>query len=68
MVVISANNLAASSAFYSTIFGWQIQPMSAELSGVVTPGGLTAALRSNIPVGFPGMVPYIGVPDVDAAP
>jgi hypothetical protein len=42
--------------------------MSAELSGVVTPGGLTAALRSNIPVGFPGMVPYIGVPDVDAAP
>ena len=67
LVVVSANNLAASGTFYSKLFGWQIHPMSAELMGVVAPGGPTAALRSGIPAGFPGMVPYIAVPDVDAA-
>lgn len=66
LIVISANNLAASSTFYSKLFGWQVQPMSPELAGVITPGGPTAALRANVPAGFPGMVPYIGVKDVDA--
>ena len=33
--------------------------------GVVTPAGPTAAVP-NVPAGFPGMVPYIGVRDVDA--
>jgi predicted enzyme related to lactoylglutathione lyase len=66
LVVVTANNLAASSTFYSKLFGWQIQPFSAELAGVVAPGGPTAALRSNAPAGSPGMVPYIGAPDVDA--
>jgi predicted enzyme related to lactoylglutathione lyase len=66
LVVISANNLAASSEFYKAIFGWQIMPMSAELMAVVTQGGPSAALRANIPEGFPGVVPYIGVKDVNA--
>src|SRR5262245_34876790 len=66
LVVISANNLAASGAFYAKLFGWQVHPMSAELAGIVAPAGPTAALRSNIPAGFPGMVPFIGVPDVNA--
>ena len=66
LVVISANNLAASSAFYAKQFGWQPQPMSPELIGVVTPAGPTVALRSNVPAGFPGMIPYLGVADVDA--
>lgn len=66
LVVVSANNLAASSTFYAKLFGWQVEPFSAELAGVVAPGGPTGALRSNVPAGFPGMVPYIGVPDVDA--
>ncbi len=66
LVVISANNLAASSAFYAKLFGWQPQPMSPELIGVVTPAGPTAALRSNVLAGFPGMVPYIGVANLDA--
>ena len=66
LVVISANDLAASSAFYSRMFGWQLQKMSPELSAGVPPAGPMMALRSNIPNGFPGMVPYIGVPDVDA--
>jgi predicted enzyme related to lactoylglutathione lyase len=66
LVVVTANNLAASGTFYSTVFGWQVQPFSAELAGMIAPGGPPAALRSNVPAGFPGMVPYIGVRDVDA--
>jgi predicted enzyme related to lactoylglutathione lyase len=66
LVVVTANSLAASSTFYSKVFGWQVQPMSAELAGVIAPGGPTAALRANVPAGFPGMVPYIGARDVDA--
>ena len=65
LVVVSANN-AASSAFYSKLFGWQLQPMSAELTGFVPPAGPSGALRSNVPDGFPGLVPYLAVPDVDA--
>lgn len=67
LVVISASNLAASTTFYSTLFGWQAQPLSAELTAVVAPAGPSAALRANIPEGFPGMVPFIGVPDVNEA-
>ncbi len=66
LVVVSANNLAASGAFYSQVFGWQLHPMSPELTGVVAPAGPTVALRSKVPDGFPGMVPYIAVPDVNA--
>jgi predicted enzyme related to lactoylglutathione lyase len=66
LVVLSANNLAASSAFYAKLFGWEMQPMSAELIGFGFAAGPTGALRSNIPAGFPGMVPYIAALDVDA--
>jgi predicted enzyme related to lactoylglutathione lyase len=66
LVVVSANNLAASSAFYSKLFGWELQTISPELTAFVAPGGSTGALRSGVPTGFPGMVPYIAVPDVDA--
>ncbi len=66
LTVISANDLEASGRFYASLFGWQVQKMSAELSGVVPPAGPTAALRANVPDGFPGMVPYIAVPDVEA--
>lgn len=66
LVVVSANNLAASGAFYARMFGWQLQSLSAELTGFVAPAGPTGALRSNVPAGFPGMVPYLGVADVDA--
>src|SRR5213593_523038 len=66
LVVVSAKDLAAASEFYSRLFGWQVHPMSAELAGAVAPAGPTAALRSNVPAGFPGIVPYIAVPDVDA--
>jgi len=67
LVVISANKLAASAAFYAKLFGWQIQPMSPELSAAVLPGIPAAALRANVPAGSPAMVPYIAVPNLDAA-
>jgi predicted enzyme related to lactoylglutathione lyase len=66
LVVLTANNLSASAAFYSKLFGWQLQPMSPELTAFVAPGGPAGSLRSNVPAAFPGMVPYIGVSDVDA--
>jgi uncharacterized protein len=67
MVVLSSNNLAASTAFYAKVFGWQMHSMSAELTAAITPGGPTVTLRANVPEGFPGMVPYIGVNDVEEA-
>jgi predicted enzyme related to lactoylglutathione lyase len=66
LVVISANNPSASSAFYSGLFGWQLQRMSPELTSALLPAGPMVALRANVPAGFPGVVPYIGVPDVEA--
>ncbi len=66
LVAISANEIAASGAFYAKVFGWQLQPMSSELTGVLMPAGPTGALRAGIPAGFPGIVPYIAVSDVEA--
>ncbi len=66
LVVISANQLAASSAFYTSVFGWPIMKMSAELSIANVSAGPMIALRANVPEGFPGIVPFIGVQDVDA--
>ncbi len=67
LVVITATDLAASRAFYEKIFGWRAQPLSPELIALEAPGGPACALRSNMPEGFPGVVPYIAVDDVPAA-
>lgn len=67
LVVVSANNMAASAAFYTRIFGWQTSKLSKELTAVVTTAGPSVTLRSDTPDGFPGVVPFIRVPDVDAA-
>ncbi len=64
LVVISANDLAASSRFYSSVFGWQVMPMSAEMSAAVAPGGPAIALRGGVPAGFQGVVPFLSVSDV----
>ncbi|MBI1763421.1 MAG: VOC family protein [Acidobacteria bacterium] len=66
-VVISANDIAASIKFYAELFGWQPHAVSAELTGAVVPAGPNVAWRSGLPDGFPSAVPYLGVPDVDAA-
>ncbi|NOT59686.1 MAG: hypothetical protein HOP19_05610 [Acidobacteria bacterium] len=66
-IVISANEMAASTKFYAELFGWQMHAVTAELTGAATPAGPNVALRLDIPEGFPSMVPYLGVPNVDAA-
>jgi predicted enzyme related to lactoylglutathione lyase len=67
LIVISANRLAESTAFYSSVFGWNAFPMSAELTAMVASSGPGISLRANIPSGFPGVVPYIGVPNPQEA-
>jgi uncharacterized protein len=66
LVVVSANDLAASCAFYSRLFGWRLQQMSPELAAGIPPKGPMLAFRSGFPAGAPGIVPYISVPDVNA--
>ena len=65
-VAISANDLPASVAFYARIFGWQTHAVTPEITGAATPAGPNVSLRTNTPAGFPGVVPFIAVPGVDA--
>ena len=67
LVAISANDLVSSSAFYSKLFGWQTHPIAADMMAGVAPAGPTVSLRANVAEGFPGIVPFISVADVDAA-
>jgi predicted enzyme related to lactoylglutathione lyase len=67
LVVLSAGNLSASAAFYSQVFGWRMEPVSAVLTIAAAPAGPAVSLRSDIPDGFPGTVPFITVADVHAA-
>jgi predicted enzyme related to lactoylglutathione lyase len=67
LVALSAGDVAASTAFYARVFGWHLQPLTSELTGAMTPAGPMAALRANVPTGTPGMIPFIGVSDVDEA-
>lgn len=67
LIVISAADLGASSAFYTTVFGWQLTKMSEALTAAVAPGGPAIALRSGMPAGFPGLVPFLHVDDVTTA-
>jgi predicted enzyme related to lactoylglutathione lyase len=53
--------------FYSTLFGWPMHTISPEVTGAVAQAGPTVSLRSGMPDGFPGVVPFIGVADVEAA-
>jgi hypothetical protein len=65
-VSIAANDLAASADFYGRIFGWRTHAVAPEITGAETPAGPNVSLRANVPAGFPGTVPFIGVPDVEA--
>lgn len=67
MIVLSANNLAASTAFYTKVFGWHVQSVSPELAGAVASGGPSITFRAGTPEGFQGMVPMIVVSDVQQA-
>jgi uncharacterized protein len=65
-VAISANDLAASTAFYARIFGWQTHEVMPEIAGAATPAGPNVSLRANPPDGVQSMVPFIGASDVSA--
>ena len=67
MVAVSATSLAASSVFYTRVFGWQMMPASPEIMVAMAPAGPSVSLRANTPEGFPGVVPFIRVDDVAAA-
>jgi predicted enzyme related to lactoylglutathione lyase len=67
LIALTANRLAASTAFYSEVFGWQTQPVSRELTAAMAGAGPAIVLRAETPAGFPGMVPFIAVSDVDRA-
>jgi predicted enzyme related to lactoylglutathione lyase len=67
MVAVTTGDMSASAEFYTTVFGWQGRPVTPDVTAVVAPAGPSVALRSNVPAGFPGVVPFISVPDVDAA-
>ena len=67
LLAVSANQLAASAAFYTGLFGWQALSLTPQLTTLLPPSGPPMALRSDNPDGFPGTVPFIAVPDVAAA-
>lgn len=66
MVAIAARDLAASVAFYRTLFGWQAHAVSPDIAVVSLPQGPAVVLRADAPEGFQGMVPFIRVDDVAA--
>ena len=65
-IAIAANDLVAASDFYGRIFGWRTHAVAPEITGAETPAGPNVTLRANTPAGFPGMVPFIGVSEVEA--
>lgn len=65
MVVLSANDMTKSQSFYTRLFSWQLHSISPELTAAVTPAGPSVSLRANAPQGFQGMVPFIGVSNVE---
>ena len=67
LVAIAANELNASTAFYSTVFGWQSAPMSPELTAMRALSGPGVSLRANVPEGAQTVVPYIHVSNIETA-
>ena len=64
LVVLSANDLPASSAFFAKVFGWKLQAFSTDHRVAISPPGPVIALRSGLPEGFPAAVPFISTRDV----
>lgn len=67
VVVLCANDLAASTDFYAKLLGCQVLPMGNELRMLLPASGPALALRSNNPEGAQATVPFVGVKDVEAA-
>ncbi len=67
MAAIAANDLAASTAFYRTVFGWPLMQVSPDIASAALPAGPMVTLRAKTPDGFQGVVPFIAVANVEAA-
>ncbi len=67
MLAVAANDLAASTAFYHTVFGWQFATLGHGLAAAGLPSGPAITLRANTPAGQQGVVPFVAVPDITAA-
>jgi uncharacterized protein len=67
LVAITSTKLEASKAFYAAQFGWEMMPLSSEACACSTQAGQAVALRAGNPKGFPAMVPFVAVDDVDKA-
>ncbi len=67
LIVMAANQLDVSVAFYSKVFGWQLHRAAPDLAGSMPSHGPAIALRSGLPEGAASAVPYVHVPDVKAA-
>lgn len=66
MIVLSAKEMAASTGFYSKVFEWQGYPISSTLTSVAIPSGPSVTLRSDLPDGFPTMIPFLFASDLPA--
>ncbi len=66
-IAVAASDLAAARAFYSSVFGWKFFDVSPEITTTALSSGPAVTLRSGMPQGFQGVVPFLGVPNVDDA-
>jgi hypothetical protein len=66
-IAVAANDLAASRAFYSTVFGWKFFDVSPEIATTALASGPAVTLRAGTPPGFQGVVPFLAVPNVEQA-
>lgn len=67
MLAVAANDLAASRAFYATVFGWHFVDLSTESTTASPASGPSVTLRSGNPPGFQGVVPFSAVPNAEQA-
>jgi len=65
LIAISATQLAVSTSFYGKLFQWQTQSVMPGITAAVAKSGPAIVLRADTPPGFPGIVPFIGVSDVE---
>jgi predicted enzyme related to lactoylglutathione lyase len=67
MVTVAATNLAASVAFYRTVFGWPFMSLSVELASAPMAAGPMVTLRTGTASAAQGVVPFIAVQQVETA-
>jgi predicted enzyme related to lactoylglutathione lyase len=66
-VEIPSTNLAKSTAFYSKLFGWKMEPWGAEYITFSVKGGIGGGIVKVKKAPGEGVMVYVGVKDVDAS-